>query len=82
MWQMDLQFFASFPDLLDDISPAEPTLSKSIAEQSALQMPLRSGPTDPLNNTGFGGAEALDVEDFLNVYGHDESLSVQRLGTF
>ena len=35
MWQMEHSFFASFPELLDDISPAEPLLEDFAMEGSA-----------------------------------------------
>jgi hypothetical protein len=82
MWQMELQFFASFPELLDDISATEPTLSEFTAGPCSSEIPLHDRDSSALYNTSFDGVNVLDMKNFLNVYDHDVSLSVQRLDMF
>ncbi|KAE9367998.1 hypothetical protein N431DRAFT_514683 [Stipitochalara longipes BDJ] len=83
MWQMEQQFFAAFPEFLDDISASEPTLSELMIEPGSSEILLQSGAAaSAWNNLTFDGVDALDIGNLLNVHDHDVSLSVQRLDTF
>jgi hypothetical protein len=66
MWQMEHSFFASFPELLDDISAAEPLLEDFVME----------GSVETVDSGRPMGVEALDMRSFLDVYKHDLSSSV------
>jgi hypothetical protein len=79
MWQMEPQFFASFPELLDDISATEPEFT---TRPCSLERPLHGCDSSALYNTNFDGVNALDMNNLLNTQDHDVPLSVQQLGMF